>query len=244
MDTNKKKALYDFLMMLAATTVSIVLTFGTTAIVDRKKKKAEKREMVMMIMYDMRETLEKLGRCDQDLNKFFDIHVEVLAHPQQFEESFMPMELYIPTADYTTTTENIFKSNIETIRTIGNILFVETVSSFYDNRSRYRSDVVEAFQQQTGEAMQDLESLRDFNSSSYIFLSQAYLGLMNRDFERCKLMMKVSDEDLEQFRIQHQKLLDATNENVAEEAQKASRENQLRKQKLQQAREEGMKESL
>ena len=67
---------------------------------------------------------------------------------------------------------------------------------------------------------------------------------MNRDFERCKLMMKVSDEDLEQFRIQHQKLLDATNENVAEEAQKASRENQLRKQKLQQAREEGMKESL
>ena len=118
MDTNKKKALYDFLMMLAATTVSIVLTFGTTAIVDRKKKKAEKREMVMMIMYDMRETLEKLGRCDQDLNKFFDIHVEVLAHPQQFEESFMPMELYIPTADYTTTTENIFKSNIETIRTI------------------------------------------------------------------------------------------------------------------------------
>ena len=103
---------------------------------------------------------------------------------------------------------------------------------------------MEAFQQQTGEAMQDLESLRDFNSSSYIFLSQAYLGLMNRDFERCKLMMKVSDEDLEQFRIQHQKLLDATNENVAEEAQKASRENQLRKQKLQQAREEGMKESL
>ena len=36
-----------FLMSLAATTVSIVLTFGTTVILDRKKQKEEKREMVM-----------------------------------------------------------------------------------------------------------------------------------------------------------------------------------------------------
>ena len=44
-----------FLMSLLATTVSIVLTFGTTAIVDRMKQRAEKREMVLMVMYDMRE---------------------------------------------------------------------------------------------------------------------------------------------------------------------------------------------
>lgn len=244
MGTNKKKALYDFLMTLAATTVSIILTFGTTAIVDRRKNKAEKREMVMMIMYDMRETLEKLERCEQDLNQFFDKHVDMLAHPQQFKESILPLEIYIPTADYTTTTESIFKSNIETIRTIGNILFVETVSSFYDNRSQYKSKVVESFRQDSMEAMQDIESLREFDSSGYIFISQAYLVALNRDFERCKLMMKVSDEDLEVFRTQHQKLLEATNENAAQDVLKASLENQQRKQKLQQAREEGMKEGL
>ena len=242
MGTNKKRALYDFLMTLAATTVSIILTFGTTAIVDRKKNNAEKREMVMMIMYDMRETLEKLERCDQDLNKFFDLQVDLLAHPQRFEDNRIHLEIYLPTSDFTTTTENIFKSNIETIRTIGNILFVETVSSFYDNRSQYKSKVVDAFLHDTEEAIKDIESLRDFNSSGYLFISQAYLGLLNRDFERCKMMMKVSDEDLEVFRTQHQELLDATNENVAEEALKASLENQRRKQKLQQAREEGLKE--
>lgn len=32
-----------FLMSLLATTVSIVLTFGTTAIIDRKKQRAAKR---------------------------------------------------------------------------------------------------------------------------------------------------------------------------------------------------------
>ena len=38
-----------FLMSLLATTVSIVLTFGTTAIIDRKKQRAEKREMVLIV---------------------------------------------------------------------------------------------------------------------------------------------------------------------------------------------------
>ena len=90
----------------------------------------------------------------------------------------------------------------------------------------------------------DIESLREFDSSGYIFISQAYLVALNRDFERCKLMMKVSDEDLEVFRTQHQKLLEATSENAAQDVLKASRDNQQRKQKLQQAREEGMKEGL
>lgn len=34
----------EFLMTLAATTVSIILTFGTTAIIDRCKERSDKRE--------------------------------------------------------------------------------------------------------------------------------------------------------------------------------------------------------
>lgn len=34
----------QFVMTLVATTVSIVLTFGTTAIIDRHKKRADKRK--------------------------------------------------------------------------------------------------------------------------------------------------------------------------------------------------------
>ena len=68
-------SLKRFLMTLGATTISIVLTFGTTAIIDRKKRNAEKREMVMMIMYDMRESLKELSRVDEDLKAFFESHV-------------------------------------------------------------------------------------------------------------------------------------------------------------------------
>ena len=44
----------QFLLSLFATTVSIALTFGTAAIIDYNKKQREKREIVMMVMYEHR----------------------------------------------------------------------------------------------------------------------------------------------------------------------------------------------
>lgn len=38
----------QFLLTLLATTFSIILTFGTSAIIDRRHKAAAKKEMVMM----------------------------------------------------------------------------------------------------------------------------------------------------------------------------------------------------
>ena len=118
-----------FLMSLLATTVSIVLTFGTTAIIDRKKQRAEKREMVLMVMYDMRESLLECEQCQENMDTFCDLQVDVVAHPEKFSASATNLLVSVPFLNYTATTENIFKSNIETISTIGNILFVESVST-------------------------------------------------------------------------------------------------------------------
>ena len=46
-------SLKQFLLSLFATSVSIALTFGTAAIIDYKAKQKSKREIVMMVMYDM-----------------------------------------------------------------------------------------------------------------------------------------------------------------------------------------------
>ena len=42
-----------FLLSLLATTISIALTFGTAAVIDHNKEQNEKREIVMMVMFDM-----------------------------------------------------------------------------------------------------------------------------------------------------------------------------------------------
>ena len=54
----------QFLLSLLATTVSIALTFGTAAVIDYNKKQSEKREIVMMVMYDMYNSLQEVKKAD------------------------------------------------------------------------------------------------------------------------------------------------------------------------------------
>ena len=56
--------LKQFLLSLVATTISIVLTFGTAAIIDYNKKEADKREMVMAVLYDFNQTIALLEKAD------------------------------------------------------------------------------------------------------------------------------------------------------------------------------------
>ena len=232
-----KKALNKFLMTLAATTISILLTFGTTAIIDRVKQKKAKREMVMMVMFDMQESLEKIERCNGELKGYFDLQLDIVAHPEKFAKSCVLLASKVPVLDYTTTTENIFRSNIETLRTIGNILFVQTVSSFYDTRNRYGTEVVEGFQDHATQALVDYEALRVFDSPVFIFRSNLYLNAMRRDFEKCKLMMNVSDKELEVFGVQQQKIQDAVQVNFRDLVDDTSYDMLERRKQLQEARE-------
>ena len=234
--------LRDFLMSLAATTVSIVLTFGTTAIIDRKKQREEKREMALMIMFDMRESLDNIRQIDSDLKDLFDIQVDVLAHPGKLEKSYYDMATKVPFASYTTTTENIFRSSVETIQTLGSILFIQTVSSFYDIRSQYKVQIVDSFQNEAGSALTRYDSLRGIRISNYIFLSETYLKTMERGYEQCKIMMKVSEKDLDAFSQLQKQLLEATRGAVMDALQQTSDAQLERGERLRKAIEEGKKE--
>lgn len=232
----------EFLMTLLATTVSIVLTFGTTAIVDRKKQRAEKREMVLMVMYDMRESLLDCERSQEGLRAFCDVQVDLVAHPEKFVSDPVLLLAQFPILTYTTTTESIFRSNIETIRTIGNILFVETVSAFYDERNKYKTDVVEKFQEEEEMATSRYENLAALDAPSYVYFGEMYYQAMKRDFEECKMLMNVSEDDLDVFRKEQERLEQSLlGESRAEMVGRVNEErNQLEKALLK-ARKEGRK---
>ena len=232
----------EFLMTLLATTVSIVLTFGTTAIIDRKKQRAEKREMVLMVMYDMRESLKEVEQCQMNLRTFCDLQVDLVAHPEKFYASVPDLLVNAPVLTYTTTTENIFKSNIETIRTIGNILFVETVSAFYNEREHYSKEVVTDFQDEGLVFPILYEDLAALNAPRYLHNGELFYLTMKRDFEECKALMKVSEEDLEVFSKERKRVeetISGESRTVANE--KVFQESNRRNAALQKAREEGRK---
>ena len=155
-------------------------------------------------------------------------------------QSYIGMASRIPMARYSMTTETIFRSNIETIRTIGNILFVEAVSSFYDLRENYKAIVIEDFQNQSNSLL-FLETLRDLNTPSFIFYSEAFLRSMKVDFENCKQLMKVTDEDLEVFSRQKEKLMESTRSKMHEDIEESSSDRNERSVRLQQALEQGEK---
>ena len=59
----------QFLLTLLATTFSIILTFGTSAIIDRRHKAAAKKEMVMMIIYDFDKTIEQAQEAESAIHQ-------------------------------------------------------------------------------------------------------------------------------------------------------------------------------
>lgn len=232
----------EFLMTLLATTVSIVLTFGTTAIVDRKKQRAEKREMVLMVMYDMRESLKECEQCQNSMRDYCDLQVDLVAHPEQFADRSIELVAHYPLLSYTTTTENIFKSNVETISTIGNILFVETVSAFYNERDNYSKNVVTVFQEEGPGYPARYEDLAAFEAPRYLYRGDLFYQAMKRDFDECKALMKVSEEDLDVFSKERKRVEESfSGESMTERTKEFIQENEQRNAALQKAREEGRK---
>ena len=232
-----------FLMSLLATTVSIVLTFGTTAIIDRKKQRSEKREMVLMVMYDMRESLRECEQCQENMDAFSDLQVDLVAHPEKFSASVTNLLVSFPILNYTTTTENIFKSNIETISTIGNILFVETVSAFYNERDNYSKNAVTGFQDEGLVFPMLYEDLAAFNAPRFLNLGELHYLAMKRYFEESKALMKVSEEDLDVFSKERKRVEESLpgESMMKERTEKVIQESFQRNAALQKAREEGRK---
>jgi hypothetical protein len=226
----------QFVLSFLATTISIALTFGSAHIAEQRKKSKEKREIVMMVMYDMQSTLNMLDECDSCLVGFFDKQVEILNNPETFNVQRLYLAQLIPRMDYPTTLENIFTSSIETINTVGNTLFVERVSIFYDMRSKYKHEVYDDFIQNMQGCIENFDRLAAFSETAeYPLVSGVYITDLKMLFEQCKQMMYVTDEELQTFVDERYKLDKAHDATVGDMTEQAVMENERRIQKFKEA---------
>ena len=193
----------QFLLTLLATTFSIILTFGTSAIIDRRHKAAAKKEMVMMILYDFDKTIEQVQKAESAIHQAKEAELEVARHPEYYDSlrfHIMPA-VTVASEEFSETTENIFSSNIETFNTLGNVNFVHEVSSFYSMRRSYQQQVLDELKKEVlqSEYAQYIESFLDLGFPMYYFTSYAYLKSLQTTRNRCMQMMKVSEEELKEF---------------------------------------------
>lgn len=197
-------SLKQFFMSIIATSISIVLTFGTAAIIDNNKKQEAKHEMALVLLYDMASTIDQVENADSMLYEGFKQQLAIARNPKLLEQAPYTIVFYIPTLEYTETVEHIFSSSIESINTLGNVLFAENVSEFYRLRKQYKTIICD-------EIKKDFESSNNFTDRDKVlqielgtgsrpFISGTLLMQMKELFSSCKQMMDVSDAELEAYR--------------------------------------------
>ena len=199
----------QFLLSLLATTVSIALTFGTAAIVDHNKKQREKREIVMMVMYDMYNSLMSIENADSLIRQSMAIQRQIAEDPTLFDDTFrFQIATLTPRTDFTETTERIFSSSIETINTVGNVLFTENVAEFYQMRHLYKTMVCDSIANEIilRAPSTSLKNALDFSYSYFALLSREMLKSAQQLYAQCKQMMKVSDEEIEAYRKEREQI--------------------------------------
>lgn len=60
---------------------AIALTFGTSALIDHNKKQKEKRQIVMMVMYDMYSSLTSIEKADSSIRQSMEIQRQLAEDP-------------------------------------------------------------------------------------------------------------------------------------------------------------------
>lgn len=199
----------QFLLSLLATTVSIALTFGTAAVVDYYKKKAAKKEMVMMVISDFDKTIDNVMKADTALREACRLELELANHPEEYNSkrfSLPSLWSSVIEMEFPETTQKVFSSSIETFNTIGNANFVNEVSSFYINRDKYKTYVIEQLKDDVlnSDILVSLKSLLNISFPEYVLVNWTLLQELKDSRDKCMQIMHVSEEDLQAFSKQQQ----------------------------------------
>ncbi|MBQ5461466.1 MAG: hypothetical protein IIT55_06475 [Bacteroidaceae bacterium] len=197
-------AMKQFMLSLLATTISIALTFGTSAIIENNKKKSEKREIVMMVMYDLYTSLKMVQQADSNLFELLKLQRDIAEDTTLYEQKKYDFIRLMPKVEYTNTTEKIFSSSIETINTVGNVLFTENVAEFYYSRNLYKQSVSDSvftiYLKKDINILKNLKDALQVELTGHILLSQSIYSEMKNRYEECKLLMNVTDKEIEVYR--------------------------------------------
>lgn len=136
----------DLLVAFAATTLSIILTFGTTGVINRVKQKQERKLTALMVMSSVEQFARQLEVIEKDLAHRDSIATWLLGVPIEdvikygdygdqlfFEALYETIDLNAVT--YDKTAEAIFSSNIGTWKNMGNFKFINSVGNCFSTMS-------------------------------------------------------------------------------------------------------------
>ncbi len=133
----------SILTSVLGTTISILLTFGTSALVESREKANTQRQTAMMVIHDIDVCVEQMEEIAKDEEKMNNAAQYVLAHLDQIatlpEDTIqLTIEMLANYNDTHTTfdnaKENIFKSSQDIWSNLDNMAFIDNMEKFYRER--------------------------------------------------------------------------------------------------------------
>ena len=202
----KKYWIKELLMTILATSISIVLTFGTANLIERHHKMGAQRKMAMMIIHDIDESIKQMERADTLLREFRDMQFKILEgrYGESLDFANVLLSSYSPSyVKFAETTERIFTSNVDTWSTIGKVDFIDNVSGCYIIRNEYKNEIIDAFNElikpKEGKDLPNLDDLLAIESEYYVACSSGLINQLKSANELNKRIMGISEKDFEKF---------------------------------------------
>ena len=106
----------ELLMTFLATTISIVLTFGTAMFIENHQRNKAKRQMAMMVIHDIDESIVQMEEVDSILRRFSALQLNVLegTYDQPIQFANIALSACDPSkVEFPETAEKIFIAQLE-----------------------------------------------------------------------------------------------------------------------------------
>ena len=141
MSTEKNSWVKDLLVAFAATTLSIILTFGTTGVINRVKQKQERKLTALMVMSSIEQFARDLETVEEYAATRDSIAAWLLSIPVEDVAKYDdgPLEdvyyeaINLVSINHDRTSETIFTSHIDTWKNMGNFKFIDGVGSSFSS---------------------------------------------------------------------------------------------------------------
>lgn len=202
----KKYWIKELLLTILATSISIVLTFGTANLIENHHKKKAQRKMAMMVIHDIDESIKQMEAVDSVLRGFRDLQFEILEgrYKETLDIAGIMLASYDPAyIKFPETTERIFTSNVDTWSTIGKVDFIDNVSGCYILRDEFKQEIINEFHEliepKEGFDLPQLDDLLAVRAEYYVACSSGLINEIKAANELNKQIMGISEKDYAKF---------------------------------------------
>ena len=133
----------ELLLTTLATTISIVLTFGTARFIEKRQAEQAQRQTAMMLIHDIDESvavLESLAESEEKqksaIQYVIDHYDQIDSLPKDTLYTALTMlgSIYNVDTYFDYSKEKIFNSSLDTWKNLSDVPFVDNMESFYQSR--------------------------------------------------------------------------------------------------------------